>query len=99
MCGKGASVKGSSFLFYYLYRMKEDIRRINVQKLAEWLAEEWFEKEVVPFVDPKELYDDELVEGHGLRVIHGISGLYAHRYWSKVDEIYDKIIDKFLCNE
>jgi len=67
---------------------------IDEEKLAEKLANDWFFEEYESKLHPKELYEEELVEGHGLILNRYVKDEYARLYFSKLEE-YKRIISLF----
>lgn len=68
---------------------------IDIQKLAENLADTWFESEVVPYTPESLLYDTEIEdEGSGMSVKLVLNSSFATKFWDKVEE-FKQLIEEF----
>lgn len=66
---------------------------IDVEKLAEALAEQWFD-EYSKYINPKDLYDIELQEGHGLHVTQIVKDEHSTVFWNRV-QFYKELISNY----
>jgi hypothetical protein len=72
--------------------MQKKYTEINIRRVAERFAEEWFKEHYEHSLTPGELYDTELVEGHGLYVVQSIKPHLANIFFNKVAEFEEIIL-------